>query len=165
MKSGLFMLLSAIISCPLLANAQSAAPAVPSVQQQTQAAKPPASQQSSKAADKKDEDCGCEAKNTPAHVAAIANGVTITTKEIDDQIAGEKAGLQKQIVEARRRELNLQINSRLLEAEARRKGTTATRLLEQEVVDKVKEPTDVEVQAFYTENKARIPGPFKEFRQ
>lgn len=169
MKPSMFMLFIAIIVGPLVANAQSGSPAAPpavsNVQQQTKAEKPPASQQSAKTVEKKDEDCGCEAKNTPPNVAAIANGVTITTKEIDDQIGSEKAGLQKQIVEARRRELNLQINSRLLEAEARRKGTTATRLLEQEVVDKVKQPTDVEVQAFYTENKTRIPGPFKEFKQ
>ncbi|MFY9555561.1 MAG: thioredoxin domain-containing protein [Blastocatellia bacterium] len=165
MKPRMLMLFIAIITSVLTANAQTGSPVTPASQEQTQAVKPAASQSPAKVADKKDEDCGCEAKNTPAHVAAIASGVTITTKEIDDQIKDQKAGLQKQIVEARRRELNLQINSRLLEAEARRNGTTPTRLLEQEVVEKVKDPTDADVQAFYKENKARIPGPFKEFKQ
>lgn len=165
MKPRLLVLIITMIIGASVTNAQSSSPASPSQSAQTGATKQAASEQIPKPAAKKVEDCGCEAPNTPADVAAIVNGVKITTKEIDDQVKDEKSGLQKQVVDARRRELNLQINSRLLEAEAKRRGTTASNVLEQEIVAAVKEPTDAETQAFYEENKSRIPGPFKDFKQ
>jgi len=162
MKARTFVLFIAIIIGPLVVRAQSGSPS--SSRDQAAAAKQTVSTPVPKPSGKKNEDCGCEAPGTAGDVAAIVNGIKITTKEIDDQIKDEKAELQKQVVQARRRELNLQINSRLLEAEARRKGTTAANLLEQEIVAGVKEPTQEEIRAFYDENKDRIPGSFKDFK-
>ena len=68
------------------------------------------------------------------------------------------ANLQRQVVEARRREFDLQINSRLLEAEAKRRGVTKTKLLEAEVVAKTPEPTEAEAQEFFDENTGRACG-------
>src|SRR6185369_12986814 len=59
-------------------------------------------------------------------------------------------------------ELDLMINSKLLALEAKKRGVTTTKLLEQEVVAKVKRPGQVEAQAFYDQNKARIRGEFKD---
>jgi protein-disulfide isomerase len=75
------------------------------------------------------------------------------------------AKLQRQVIEARKRELDLQINSRLLAIEAKRRGISPTKLLEQEVVAKVKEPTEAEAQIFYDQNKARIKADFKDARE
>jgi protein-disulfide isomerase len=73
--------------------------------------------------------------------------------------------LQTQVIEARRRELDLQINSRLLANDAQRRGIGTTKLLEQEVVVKVKAPTDTEAQTFYDQNKVRIQGDFKDVKE
>ena len=113
---------------------------------------------------KTQEDCGCEASNTPADFAASLNGVKISLADLEQPIKDEIAALQNQVIEARRKELNLQINSRLLEAEAKKKGINATQLIEQEIIARVKNPTDADAQAFYDQNKSRIPGEFKEFK-
>ncbi|HWQ31738.1 MAG TPA: hypothetical protein VNQ79_02550 [Blastocatellia bacterium] len=65
-----------------------------------------------------DADCGCEI-TLPADVLAIVRNVRITTKDVDALIADRISSLQQQIVAARQRKLDLQINSRLLDAEAK----------------------------------------------
>jgi hypothetical protein len=108
-----------------------------------------------------EENCGCESQVLP-EVLATVNGVRITNKEIDPATKERVAGLQRQVIEARKRELDLQINSKLLQAEAKKRGLTPTKLLEAEVLAKVKEPTEAEAQAFYDENKSRIQNEFKD---
>jgi protein-disulfide isomerase len=112
-----------------------------------------------KAADKK-EDCGCDVK-VPADAIAIINGVKVNIKEIDEPIKGQVQEIQSKVIAARKAEVDLQINSRLLEAEAKKRGITAVKLLDQEVVAKIKEPTEAEALAFYEQNKSRIEGDFK----
>ncbi|HZM86619.1 MAG TPA: thioredoxin domain-containing protein [Blastocatellia bacterium] len=164
MKSRVLILFIATMISAAGVRAQSSSPVVPSTQAPSTSAKQTTSPPAAKAPDPKDEDCGCEAKNIPTDVAAIANGVKISAKEIADHIKGERDELQKQVIASRRRELNLQINSRLLEAEAKKKGTTAAKLIEQEIVTKPQEPTEAEARAFFDENKARIPGAFIDFK-
>ncbi len=50
----------------------------------------------------------------------------------------------------------MQINSFLLEAEARKRSTNTTKLLEAEVVARVLAPTNAEAQTFYDQNKERM---------
>lgn len=133
-------------------------------QEQGAAAKQASAQSPAKTTSAKQEDCGCEADNTPTDAAGVVNAVKITVKDLDEAIKDQIADLRKQVIEARRRELNLQINSRLLEAEAKRRGTTSTNLVEQEIVAKAKEPTEAEARAFYDQNKEQIPGEFKDFK-
>lgn len=112
---------------------------------------------------RKDEDCGCEAQALP-DVLAIVNGVKITSKDIVAPTAERVCALQRQVVEARKRELDLQINSKLLAAEAKKRQVSTVKLLEDEVVSKVKDPTDAEVQAFYEQNKSRIGAELKDVK-
>ena len=103
--------------------------------------------------------CACESQVLPAILATV-NGITITARDIE-KVTGESVrNLQRQVVEARKRELDLLINSKLLALEAKKRGISTTKLLEKEVVTKVKAPTPVEVRAFYDQNKARITGEF-----
>jgi protein-disulfide isomerase len=90
----------------------------------------------------------------------VVNGVRITKQEVDSRIEPQIAELRKTVVEARARELDLQINSKLLDAEAKKRGKTTSKLLEEEIVSKVSEPTAAEAQKFYDENKARIGNDF-----
>jgi protein-disulfide isomerase len=107
--------------------------------------------------------CACEAGPLP-EVLATVNGVTVTRRDISPAIQKRVAELQQQVVEARRRELDLQINSVLLEAEAKKRGTTPVKLLEAEVIAKTPEPTEADAQKFYDENKQRINREFKDVK-
>lgn len=107
------------------------------------------------------EDCACESQVLPETLATV-NGVKITRDEIAKTTGEPVSKLQQQVIEARKRELDLLINSKLLTLEATRLGITTTKLLEQEVTSKVKRPTQVEVQAFFDQNKSRIKAEFKE---
>ena len=91
---------------------------------------------------------------------AVVNGVTISTRDIEKTTGEQVRNLQSQITEARKRELDLIINSKLLALEAKKRGITTTKLLEQEVAAKVKAPTQAEAQTFYDQNKARIQEDF-----
>ena len=105
------------------------------------------------------EDCFCESQVLPATLAVV-NGVTIAARDIENATGDKIRNLQKQVIEARKRELDLMINSKLLAIEAKKRGLTTAKLLEQEVVAKVKPPTQAEAQTFYDQNKARIQGDF-----
>lgn len=110
------------------------------------------------------EDCACESQLLP-EVVAIVNGTKITRQDIESATKATVTQLQRQVIEARRRELDLQINSRLLAIEARKRGITTTKLLEQEVVAKVKAPTEAEAQTFFDQNRPRIQGDFSAARE
>lgn len=105
----------------------------------------------------KPEDCGCEGKPLP-EVLATAGGVKITKQDISADAQSRIDELRGQVIEARKRELDLQINSRLLEAEAKKRGLTANALLQAEVFAKTVEPTDADARAFYAANQERVAG-------
>ncbi|HET9712315.1 MAG TPA: thioredoxin domain-containing protein, partial [Pyrinomonadaceae bacterium] len=105
------------------------------------------------------EDCACESQALPATLAVV-NGVTIGARDIEKTTGEQVRNLQKQVTEARKRELDLMINSKLLATEAKKRGITTAKLLDQEVVAKVKAPTQTEAQTFYDQNKARIKDDF-----
>ncbi len=105
------------------------------------------------------DDCACESQALPATLA-IVNGVSISTRDIEKATGDSVRSLQRQVVEARKRELDLLINSKLLAIEAKKHGISTTKLLETEVVAKVKPPTPTETRAFYDQNKSRINAEF-----
>ena len=105
--------------------------------------------------------CGCESQVLPETVA-IVNGVKITAVDLNKATGDTVTQMQRQVIAARKRELDLTINSRLLALEAKRRGITTVKLLEQEVLAKVKRPTQAEAQAFFDQNKTRIKGEFKD---
>ena len=105
----------------------------------------------------KAEDCGCEGKPVPDLLATVG-GVKITKQDISADTLRRIEELRRQVTDARKRELDLQINSILLEAEAKKRGVTTTKLLEMEVISKTPEPTDADARAFYDANKDRVAG-------
>ena len=108
-------------------------------------------------------ECGCEAGPLPDVLATVGD-VRVTRADISPEVSKRVADLQRQVVDARRRELDLQINTILLETEAKRRGVSATKLLEAEVVAKTQEPTEADARKFYDENKARMPVEFNEVK-
>jgi protein-disulfide isomerase len=69
--------------------------------------------------------------------------------------------LQNQEYEIKRAALERLVTQRLVEAEAKSRGVSAEKLLEQEVDAKVGEPTDVEIEAYYLGQQDRISVPFE----
>ncbi len=110
------------------------------------------------------QDCGCEDKPLP-DVLSVVNGVKITASDLDAATNSRIAALKQQVVEARRTELNLQINSILLEAEAKKRAVPTMKILEDEVVAKVKAPTDADARAFFNEQNAKANDKSVEFEQ
>ncbi|HJR09505.1 MAG TPA: thioredoxin domain-containing protein [Pyrinomonadaceae bacterium] len=109
------------------------------------------------------DNCGCEGEPLP-DVVAVVNGVRISKQDVDERIKPQIEELRKTVIEARQREVDLQINSRLLEAEAKKRGKSTNKLLEEEILAKVPEPTEAEAQTFYDANKSKINGEFKDVK-
>ena len=104
-------------------------------------------------------DCGCEDKPLPEVIGTV-NGVKITKQDLSPETQARVKELQQQVVDARARELDLQIDSILLEAEAKKRGVSPSQVIKDEVIAKVQQPTDAEAQAFYDQNKAQIKAEF-----
>jgi len=107
------------------------------------------------------QDCGCEDKPLP-EVLGVVNGVKITKQDLSPETRARVEELQRKVVEARARELDLQIDSMLLEAEAKKRGVTPSQVIKDEVIAKVQAPTETDAQAFYEKNKATIQAEFKD---
>src|SRR5215217_229924 len=106
-------------------------------------------------------DCGCEDKPLPEILGTI-NGVKITKQDLTPENRARVEELQKQVIEARARELDLQIDSILLESEAKKRGVSPSQIIKDEVIAKVQAPTETDAQAFYDKNKSSIQGEFKD---
>lgn len=165
MKQHLRLIFVAVaLSCAPVALAQDK-PAATGAKNQTQPVAPAAKVEAPTApVSKKDEDCDCEAQILPEVIAEVG-GVKITSKEIEEPIKDRVRELKQQVIQARQHELYLQINTKLLEAEAKRRGKSMTALVNDEIVAKVKEPTAEEVQSFYDQNKKRIRQEFQAVKQ
>lgn len=148
-----------LIACTLAILAQDPKTAT----NKTGAKEPAVSPQASPQVNKTEEDCACEWQVLP-EVLGTVNDIRITRKDIEDQTKEPIGQLKRQLIEARKHELDLQINSKLVALEAARRSVSVAKLLEEEVVSKVKEPTNVQVQAFYDQNKSRMQGEFKDLK-
>jgi hypothetical protein len=73
--------------------------------------------------------CGCEDK-PQVNILAVVNGVKITKNELGSDVQNKITVLQNEVLKARAGELDLLINSYLLEVEAKRRGQTAQEFLQ-----------------------------------
>jgi len=126
-------------------------------------AQTPATQPQNQTPAKKDEDCGCEVK-LPEGRAAIVNGVKVTIEEIDEPIKDKIKEMREQIIESRKQEVDLLINARLLDIEAKKRGVSAEKILQTDVESKLIAPTDADAQRFYDQNRAQLQGEFSEMK-
>ncbi|HST52162.1 MAG TPA: thioredoxin domain-containing protein [Pyrinomonadaceae bacterium] len=139
--------------------------------QQKPAATTPAPQQtqanSNGAASAVAVDCGCEAGPLP-DVLATVNGIKITKADLSPEVQQQVQELQQAVVNARKAALDDEINDILVEAEAKKRGVSVEKLLQDEVKAKTVEPTEAEALAFFNQNKAQIEqqaGSAVEFAQ
>src|SRR6185295_14889278 len=99
---------------------------------------------------------------TPTPSAPIpivtVNGQTLSTADFDPALRGQLESLETKIGEAKRQVLDLQINTTLLETEARRRGISSHQLYELEVSKRVPVATPAQIKQFIDDNKSQFEG-------
>lgn len=100
----------------------------------------------------------------PHQTVAVVGGKPIYEDELTPLMEDQLQQLQNQEYEIKSRALEKLINQNLLEMAAQRKGTTADKVLTQEVDSKIAEPSDAEVEAYYLGQKDRVSRPFDEMK-
>lgn len=102
------------------------------------------------------------ASPAPSSPAAVVGDRTISLAELDARAAGALVKVRQDEYEARKQALDGMINDEIMAKEAAAKGKSKEELLKAEVTDKVADPPQAEVDAFYEQNKARFGAQTKE---
>jgi len=87
---------------------------------------------------------------------ATVNGQPITLADLDPQVRQVVEDLNKKMPELRKDALDARINTLLLENEAQKRKVTLEQLMDAEVNNKIKDPTDAEIQAVYDANRQQV---------
>jgi protein-disulfide isomerase len=95
---------------------------------------------------------------------ASVGGVSIYEKDLLPFAAAQMQQLHNQEYQIRRTALDSAIEQRLLEAEAKKKGVTPEKLVEDALGAKAADPTDPEVEAFYLAQRDRINRPLEQVK-
>ena len=100
--------------------------------------------------------------------AAIVNDVTISAKDIEDQVSAVVlrdpdpylrayyTDPAKETKESRERALDARVNSLLIAAEAKKKGKTSDEIIDAEINSRIPQPTEQEIKAAYDANRDQI---------
>jgi protein-disulfide isomerase len=88
----------------------------------------------------------------------IVNGQTLTTADLDPQLRAQLDTVEDKVAEAKRSILDLQINTILLEVEARRRGISSHQLYDTEVAKRNQPPTPAQLKQFLNDNKDQFQG-------
>ena len=94
---------------------------------------------------------------TPVSIVVI-NGRTITSAEFEPAVREAVESVDREIAKTKQELLDLQINTLLLQAEARKRGITSERLYSLEVTSKLAQPTPAEVKKFIDEHPQELTG-------
>jgi protein-disulfide isomerase len=109
----------------------------------------------------------CGQGNQPAvaeEPLATVGGQPVYEKDLLPLTEPQLRQLRKQEYEIRSRALESLIQERLVEAEAKKKGVTPEKLLEEALGDAFAEPTDAEIEAFYLAQRDRIQRPLADVK-
>jgi protein-disulfide isomerase len=100
----------------------------------------------------------------PATVLASVAGRPITYGDLMEDLKPAINDLRLRLYEAERQAIDNRIGEMLMDAEARRRRITRDDLIRVEIFDKLRKPTDADVQRFYEANKERIGGTLESSR-
>jgi hypothetical protein len=90
---------------------------------------------------------------------ATVDGQPITEGELAPLVEGQLRSVHEQEYQIKKKALENLIAQKVLEAEAKKKGLTTEKLLEQEADTKIPEPTPVEINAVYVRAGRVARGP------
>lgn len=105
---------------------------------------------------------GSTAAESAGGPLAIVGGVQISEDDLD--IRGELIRLEQEEYQLKSQALAEAIASMLIEQEANKRDVSVEALENEEVDSKLKEPSDLQVEAFYEQQKARIRQPLEAVR-
>lgn len=88
----------------------------------------------------------------------IVNGQTLTTAEFDPELKARVDTVNERIAAAKKAVLDLQINTILLENEAKRRKISTHQLYELEVAKRIPVFTPVQIKQFIDDNKSQFDG-------
>lgn len=88
----------------------------------------------------------------------VVNGQTLTTADLEPALRQELESLNDKIADARRSVLDLQINTMLLQVEAKKRRIDSHRLYELEVSSRVPTPTPAQIKKFIDDNRDQFAG-------
>jgi protein-disulfide isomerase len=89
---------------------------------------------------------------------ANVNGQAITVADLDQSTIQQLAQLDQQLAEARQKIVEMQVNTVLLDTEARRRRLTGKQLYDLEVTKRIADPTEAEISKFVAENSEEFAG-------
>jgi len=92
----------------------------------------------------------------PPVLLATVNGQNITPADLGPRVREEAESLRARSAEARRTILEMEINTLLLDSEAKRRKLTSQQLYDLEVAKKIVKPTATEIDTFIANNRDRI---------
>ncbi len=95
-------------------------------------------------------------ESKPPLPLAIVSGQTITTADIDPRAREEVDNIEERIAEAPRQILELQINTELLNLEARKRRMTSQQLYDLEVTRRITDPSEAEIKKFIESNHEQL---------
>src|SRR5262245_65859811 len=88
-------------------------------------------------------------------VATVA-GTPISREDLEKHVKPKLVEIENQRYEALSEGLDEMISEQLLEKEAKARNVTTEQLVATEVIDKVPQPTDAEIQKIYDGNQAQL---------
>ncbi|HWW93542.1 MAG TPA: thioredoxin domain-containing protein [Vicinamibacteria bacterium] len=103
-----------------------------------------------------------EASPLPGDLVAEVDGSPVTRGVLDQRVKNRLARLRQEEYEIRHQALEELIGDQLLEKEAQSRGISTAELLKDEVDRQVKGPNPADVEAVYSQNRARFTGRTKE---
>src|SRR5262245_20948276 len=94
---------------------------------------------------------------TPVSIVTV-NGNTITSSQLEPAVREQVESVEREIAETKQGLLDLQINTLLLQAEARKRGINTERLYASEVTSKLAQPTPADIKKFIDEHPNEFSG-------
>lgn len=88
----------------------------------------------------------------------VVNGQTFTTADLEPALRQELETLEDKIAEARRNVLDVQVNTLLLQVEAKKRGIDTQRLYQLEVSGRAPAPTAAQIKSFIDANRHEFAG-------
>ena len=98
------------------------------------------------------------ASGEDAESVATISGQQVTRAELEAYVAPQLMTLRQQQQDVLEKGLDRYLSNEVLKRERKARGLSLEELLDKDVVSKVKNPTDAELEAFYERNKNRISG-------
>jgi len=95
------------------------------------------------------------AATTPIQIV-IVNGQTFSTSDFDPAVRQELETVDQKIADARRSVLDLQINTMLLDIEAKKRGIDTHRLFQTEVTNRIPTATPAQIKKFIDDNRSQL---------